>query len=98
MDKFAAIREAGIDGLNYDLTTDDIIAKLREWDERFGIEVNVADASIVVTFETLPEAPFDFVCEEVGEFCIDAITQVVGSDEEAVERLEEERVLILWWD
>jgi hypothetical protein len=38
------------------------------------------------------------VFEEVAEFCIDAITQVVGHPDEAVERLEAERTLVLWWD
>jgi hypothetical protein len=99
VDKFDRIREAGIDGCNYDLYTDDIVERLQDWDERFGIEVLEVDApsSITIRLQRLPD-DLDAFAAEVEDFCPDIIWQGVGSQEELVEALREEPILALWWD
>jgi hypothetical protein len=37
MDKYQSLRDAGTNGANYDLDTDDVIAHLQAWDSKYGI-------------------------------------------------------------
>lgn len=98
MDKYAGIIEAGIDGINYDLETEDIIAQLKVWDARFGIEsVAVDGQSFTIQLRTLPEDVLAFA-EEVAAFCPDTIMQGFDSPEALAEDIAETHEVYFWWD
>jgi hypothetical protein len=98
MDKFDAIRAAGIDGLNYDLDTEDIIDRLKLWDDRYGINIAKVQApSFTITFTSLPEALQAFA-DEITEFCPDIVFQGVGDPAALAELLRDTYTLFLWWD
>lgn len=98
MDKFQAIRDAEIDGINYDLETDDIIERLKAWDALYGVEVvEIEGDSFTIKFRKLPADLLAFA-EEVAEFCPDVVFQGSGSPEELADEIAEEGTLLLWWD
>jgi hypothetical protein len=82
-DPYAAIRLRGSDGANYDVSTDDVIARLESW--RRLCEFRVVGAAgdwVAIQFETLPENICAFA-EDVYLFCPDTVEQGVGLAREA---------------
>ena len=65
-------------GINCDITTEDVIAKLTQWDESYGIEISGVEYDrVIVTFSRLPENLED-LATEIYEFCPDVIDQGYG--------------------
>ena len=85
----ASIKANHTNGINYDVTTDDIIAKLTQWSEQIKFEVTEVDhATVKLYLETLPENLAEF-CQEVYEFCPDTIEQGYGCLGDMIEMSEE---------
>lgn len=89
MSKFSVVTERETNGINYDVTTEDIVEKLEKWDSEFGIEISDVDhCSVVVKFSTLP-AKLMTLGNEIYEFCPDVIDQGFGCMDDMVEMAEE---------
>lgn len=77
-DQFDVLRLTETNGANYDLDTDDVIAKLQEWDARLGVSVTGANfSSVAVKFSRLPDDVRAFALE-INEFCPDTLGQNFG--------------------
>jgi len=82
------------DGANHGVSTDDVIRKLKEWENRCQFEVfGAASAWIAIQFQTLPNDICAFA-EEIYDFCPDTVEQGVGlmnesDDPEAFEAARE---------
>ena len=56
-DSFAALREAETNGDNYDISTADIIARLKKWQKLYAFRLTEVDYNTVtLKFDTLPKA------------------------------------------
>lgn len=92
-DPYDLLRIQGTNATNYDLTTEDIIERLQEWEDlcNFGI-LSAGGDTLDLAFTTLPDDLEDFA-EAVYEFCPDILDQgYLGSplDEDAsAEEFEE---------
>jgi hypothetical protein len=76
-------------GANYDVTTEDIVAKLQEWDAKYGIETSdVAHDAVTVRFKTVPEDTRP-LADEIYQFCPDTVDQHFGCFEEMLDAVEE---------
>ncbi|MBO0593669.1 DUF4253 domain-containing protein [Cellulophaga sp. E16_2] len=97
-DQFDILRIQKTDGINYGLENSDIIAKLKEWDDLYGIEILGADYDWVdLTFKSsIPDA--SLFAQEVYDFCPDSVDQGVGEIEILEEMIVEYKRLFLWWD
>ncbi|MCZ8519212.1 MULTISPECIES: DUF4253 domain-containing protein [Paenibacillus] len=97
-DPFAIVEHAGTDAGNYDMTTEEIIRKLKSFHARYGIRILEA-SNDTVGFDLL-HIPDDLpaFCQELYEFCPDIVDQGVGSLEALEELIGEAGYLILWWD
>lgn len=75
MDKYRRIQQQQTDAINYDLFTEDIIARLKTWESlcRFSLG-DVQPDCVEVEFETLP-VDLDAFAREVADFCPDIISQ-----------------------
>ncbi|QUS60135.1 DUF4253 domain-containing protein [Synechocystis sp. PCC 7339] len=79
-----AIVEQQTNGINYDITTEDLIAKLQQWDGQYGIEISeVAFDSLIVRFQNLP-TDLKALAGEIYEFCPDVIDQGFGCFDDAL--------------
>ncbi len=72
------IRDAETNGINYGHTTDDVIAKLTDWDARHGVTINAAKMdSVDFTLSEIPK-DLDAFAREVYAFCPDTVDQGFG--------------------
>jgi len=83
------IREIGTNGCNYDISTDDIVAKLDKWKNKIQFEIlEVTQDSVTIHFQTLPEDTAKF-SEEIYQFCPDTVDQHFGCFDEMIESFTE---------
>lgn len=83
------IRSKQTNGANYDVTTEDIVARLQDWDARYGIETSdIAHDSVIVRFKTVPEDT-RALADEVYQFCPDTVDQHFGCFEEMLDGFED---------
>jgi hypothetical protein len=88
-DPFAAVRDADTAAPNFDLSTDDIIARLTKWQSLCTFDVVAAEAdSLEIKFKTLP-ADMDAFARDLYEFCPDLVDQGTGCIHEMIEAMEE---------
>jgi hypothetical protein len=98
-DIFAPLVEADTNGDNYDLSTEDIIAHLKNWQKISSFTISDVDYNqVILNFSTLPK-DLDAFIEDAVEFCPDLIMD----DEDAeiphlIEQLAKTKKLGLWWD
>lgn len=96
--QFAILQLARSDAVNYGMGTAEIAAKLKEYDEAFGIDIRRAETD-TIAFDLLGW-PRDLAAfaGAVYEFCPDIVDQGVGSVEELREAIEATGRVYLWWD
>jgi hypothetical protein len=88
-DPFALIREAGTNAGNYDLDTEDIINRLKQWQSLCSFTVKSAGFDRVdIEFATLP-ADMDAFAQDLYDFCPDLVDQGTGCVSEMIESMEE---------
>jgi hypothetical protein len=98
-DPFDIIRFRGTSGPNYEISNDSILSRLKDWHQRFSLEITGADADWVeVRFAHLPVEALPAFAKEVYTFCPDIVEQGAGNTESMVEDLKETGSLFLWWD
>jgi hypothetical protein len=97
-DMFEVVRvRQTMSGADDGITTEEIIAKLQEWDSRYPFIVTGADLSWVeVAFLEVPTDTLAFA-KEVQAICPDIIT-IVGSVEELANEIETTHTLFMWWE
>lgn len=92
------IRLAETDNCNYDMGTEDLINKINEYDEKYGVSVIQAETdTIVLEFKKLPENIMG-LAKDIYEFCPDIVDQGTGDVESLAEELEVTGRVFLWWD
>ncbi len=97
-DQYDILRVMQTDGNSYDITNDDVVERLQEWEAASPFEIVGAGSDWVdIKFKTLPKDMKAF-SEEVYEFCPDAVEQGAGSVEELQKEIEKTKRLLLWWD
>src|SRR5215469_9635593 len=88
-DAFDLIRKAETDACNFDMGTDDIIARLQQWQALCKFQVVSAEHDTVnIKFETLP-ADMDAFVKDLYDFCPDLVDQGTGCVAEMVEEMDE---------
>jgi hypothetical protein len=96
--QFEILRIAASDAVNYSKTTEDIIAKLQQWDTAYGIDIWQAETdTIQLRFKKVPTDLGRFA-KEVYEFCPDIVEQGTGSVGALEKEIKKTQSLFLWWD
>jgi hypothetical protein len=97
-DQYEILRIMHTDGDEYDITNEDVIDRLKEWEKIATFYIIGADSDWVeLEFTTLPKDLKTFA-EEVYDFSPDAVGQGVGSIEELVKEIRKTKRLFLLWD
>ena len=97
-DPFAPLEAMGTNGANFDLYTAEVLAKVREWDARFGLRITGAYMdSLEAEFVRQPDDMLAFA-REVYAFCPDVVDQGTGDVEALAEEMRRFNTVYLWWD
>lgn len=97
-DQYDILRYECTNGANFNLTTDDIIAKLKAWDATLGLVITSAAHDLVEVRITNAPANWKSFAKEVYAFCPDVVDQGIGSVDALEDDLRTRKVLFLWWD
>jgi hypothetical protein len=96
---FAPLVEAETNGDNYDLSTENIITHLKQWQQMCSFTISDVDYNqVTLNFSALPN-DLDAFIKDAVEFCPDLIMD--DEDEEIPvlkKQLAEKKKLALWWD
>ena len=97
-DQFDILRLAATDGINYGLATEDIVTRLKKWDQQFGICIWQAETDTVQM--EMKSRPLDLrtFSKDLYEFCPDIVDQGVGDLESLERELRNTGAIYLWWD
>ena len=97
-DPNAIVRLKQTNGCNYDIYPEDVITRLEDWNQRFGIEVTGADVDWVEA--AFKQAPPDMnaFANEVYEFCPDVVEQGTETVEALAAEMTASGRVFLWWD
>jgi hypothetical protein len=98
-DPFAALREAETNGENYDVSTSDIIARLKKWQKLCDFRLAAVDYNTVtIKFQTLPKDVAAFV-KDAYDLCPDLVQLDEDLELPLLEKqLAKGKKLTLWWD
>ncbi|MDR4885989.1 DUF4253 domain-containing protein [Fredinandcohnia sp. QZ13] len=99
-DQFELLKILQTNGDNYDISNDDVISKLKQWNKRYPFSIIGADFDwIEAKFKVLPsDQHIKSFAKEMYEFCPDIVEQGTGSIEELIEEIKDTKKLFLWWD
>ena len=99
VDPFAALRKAGTNGDNYDVSTADIIERMKKWQKLCSFRLSGVDYNAVtINFDALPKDVKAFVADAY-DLCPDLVQ--VDEDFELPElekTIAKTKKLKLWWD
>ncbi|SHM82977.1 DUF4253 domain-containing protein [Polaribacter sp. KT 15] len=92
------LRYRRTDGINHDLENQDIVSKISEWNDKFGLNIIGCGRDwLELEFKKMP-ADLDEFSKEVYEFCPDSVDQGVGEIENLKLMIKQMNGLWLWWD
>ena len=97
-DQYEILRIMNTNGDDYDISNQDVIERLKEWEQHLSFDIIGADNDWVeIEFRALPK-DLDAFAEEVYDFCPDAVDQGPGSVEGLSKDIKKTKRLFLWWD
>jgi hypothetical protein len=97
-DQYDILKVMYTNGDDYDISNQDVIERLKEWEKTSPFDIIGADNDWVeIEFKTLPKDLKSFT-EEVYDFCPDAVDQGPGSPAELANEIQQTKRLFLWWD
>lgn len=97
-DKYEILRIMHTDGDEYDISNQDVIDRLKEWEKIASFDITGADSDWVeIEFKTLPKDLTAFA-EEVYDFSPDAVDEGPGTVEGLIKEIQKTKRLFLLWD
>lgn len=86
------------DGINYDLTAEDVLQKYIDWDSKYDLKLTGAGRDWLEAKIIEVNVDWNVFAKEVYEFCPDVVDQGTGTLEALETDMKESRTLYLWWD
>jgi hypothetical protein len=97
-DQYEILRIMHTDGDEYDISNQDVIDRLKEWEINSPFDILGADSDWVeIEFKILPK-DLNAFAEEVNDFSPDAVEQGPGGIAELAKEIQKTKRLLLWWD
>jgi hypothetical protein len=97
-DPYDILRIMQTNGNDFDISNEDVIDRLKEWETHFAFDIiGSGNDWVEIEFKTLPKDLDDFA-GEVYDFCPDAVDQGPGSTFELAKEIHKTKKLFLWWD
>lgn len=97
-DQYEILRIMHTNGDDAEVSSEEVIAKLKQWEKRIRFEVIGAENDWVeIEFRTMPQDLDGFV-KEVYEFSPDTVDEGAGSLDELIKDISVTKRLVLWWE
>ena len=97
-DQYEILRIMHTNGDDDDVSHEDVIAKLKQWETRIRFEIVGAENDWVeIEFRTMPQDLKAFA-EDVYEFSPETVDEGTGSLAELVKDISATKRLVLWWN
>lgn len=97
IDPYDILRVMQTNGDNDDVSNEDVIEKLKEWEKGSSFEIIGAENDwIEIQFKRLPKSLKSFV-EDLEDFCPAAVEDGAGAEEDLVKEIQKTRRLYLSW-
>ena len=97
-DQYDILRVMHTDGDDYDISNEDVIERLKDWEKSSPFDIIGADNDWVeIEFKTLPKDLKAFA-GEVYDFSPDAVDQGPGTVAGLITEIQLTKRLFLWWD
>jgi Domain of unknown function (DUF4253) len=97
-DQYEILRIMHTNGDDEDVSHEDVIAKLKQWEKRIRFEIVGAENDWVeIEFRTMPQ-DLNAFAEDVYEFSPDTVDEGTGSVAELVRDISATKRLVLWWN
>ena len=97
-DQYEILRIMHTNGDDDDVSHEDVIAKLKQWEKRIRFEIVGAENDWVeIEFRTMPQDLKAFA-EDVYEFSPETVDEGTGSLAELVKDISATKSLVLWWN
>jgi hypothetical protein len=97
-DQYAYLALARTDGINFDLTHSQVVERYRDWQVKYGLELEGAGLDWLSARITKPPADWDEFAAEVYRFCPDVVDQGTGDVKTLASEMRRHSTLFLWWD
>ena len=96
--QYDVLKIMNTEGPNYDVTNEQVINRIKEWDKQVGLKIIVADEARVEAF--ISNLPYDLIkfTQEVYELCPDVIEQGYGDMDEMIKDYKTNKYFWMWWD
>ena len=95
---YAYLEIVKTNGVNYDVEHADVIERLQDWDEMYGLQLTGAGMDWLLAEFARPPQDWNAFAQEVYEFCPDVVEQGTGSVEALASELRQINGVYLWWD
>lgn len=97
-DQYDILRIMHTNGDDDDVSHEDVLAKLKQWEKRIRFEVVGAENDWVeIEFRTMPQDLSEFV-NDVYEFSPDTVDEGTGSLDDLMKDISATKRLVLWWN
>lgn len=96
--QYDVLKIMNTEGVNYDVTNEQVISKIKEWDEKVGLKIIVADVSRIEAYISKLPNDLDEFTQEVYELCPDVIEQGYGDMDEMIKDYKTNKYFWMWWD
>jgi len=96
--QFEAVKIVGTNGLNYDISNEKVIEKLKVWHKDVKFVITVIDYNRVEAYMKRKPKNLETFTSEIVEFCPDIIGTGYTSEAEMSKAYREKEYFWIWWD
>ena len=96
--QYDVVKRVGTQSKNHDISNEQVIEKLKEWDKKVRFKIMVVDVDRIEAYMGNEAWNVKKFAREVSEFCPDIIDQGYGSLDAMIKDYKANKYFWLWWD
>jgi len=97
-DAYSYLAIVHTDGVNLDLSHEQVVARYKEWDQKYGLLLVGAGQDWLEAEFKNPPSDWNAFAKEVFDFCPDVVEQGTGDIDTLAKEMRNQKSVFLWWD
>ncbi len=97
-DAYSYLAIVRTDGVNLDLSHEQVVARYKEWDQKYGLLLVGAGQDWLEAEFKNPPNDWNAFAKEVFDFCPDVVEQGTGDIDTLAKEMRNQNSVFLWWD